>query len=151
MTEEDAHKAIFARFIEQWPLKVGGTQSAPTVPYTIDNRAFANPTSGPFAVVSIQNLDGDQATMGREGFRRFERRGWIDVKLYDEPNRGRGRTDELAKFVIQIFEAKTIGLIPTHKGIRTYTTNCAPVKNDKEYPGLWCYLCRTGYEFHERR
>jgi hypothetical protein len=33
----------------------------------------------------------------------------------------------------------------------TYATSIAEVRGDREYPDLWCVLCRTGFEFHERR
>lgn len=135
MTPAEAHKLILQRWIAQW-----GDET----PYAIDNRKLAQP-SPPFAMVEIVNLGADQVTMGRDGFRRFERSGFIDVRLYDAAGQGRGVLDELAARVVEIFEAIDI------TGLRTYATSVTELRGDKEYPDLWCLLCRTPFEFHERR
>ncbi len=144
MTPPDAYKAIYATWIAAWP----GLST--NVPYAIDNRKIAQP-SPPFAIVSITNLTADQVTMGKPGLRRFERPGWIDVKLYGARDQGRGALDTLAEHVRTIFEATRIGATPTHHGITTYAMSVSEVRNDREYPDLWVLLCRTGFEYHERR
>lgn len=138
MTPEQAYKAILQHWMTEW-----GTLSTP-VPYAIDNRRLTQPTP-PFAQVSILNLNSDQVTIGAPGNRRFERSGFIDVKLYDKRDQGRGNLDELAAKVIDIFEAIDIA------GMRTYATTITEVRNDREYPDLWVLLCRTPWETHHRR
>ncbi len=150
MNRAEAKKAILRTWITSWHTKVGGSQSAPTVPYALDNRRKMQ-GSGPFAVVEITDLDSDQRTMGGPGLRRFERPGWIDVKLYGPRDQGTEATDALAEYVKEIFESTRIGATPTHHGITTYATSISEVRNDREYPDLWCVLCRTAFEFHERR
>lgn len=149
MTEPDAHKAIFARWITQWHTKVGGTQVAPTVPYALEDRALVDPTP-PFAQVEITNLDGDQATMGREGNRRFLRMGFFDVRLYGPRGQGRGQLDTLARYVKELYEAQRIGA-PGDQQITTYATSMRVLRDDREYPDLRCVLVRTPFDYHERR
>lgn len=135
MTPADAYKAILQRFIAQWDDRT---------PYAIDNRKLVSPTP-PFAAVSIVNVGSDQVTMGRPGHRRFERSGFIDVRLYGARDNGRGELDTLADAVVEIFEAIDIS------GLRTYATSVTEVRDDKEFPNLWCLLVRTGFEYHHRR
>lgn len=149
MNRFDARKAILSWWMARWHTKVGGTQDAPTVPYAIDNRRMTQSTT--FAVVSVSNLPSEQVTMGRPGARRFERPGWIDVRLYGPRDQGAGALDTLAEYVKDIFESTRIGAIGEHRGITTYATSVGELRGDKEYPDLWVLLCRTGFEFHERR
>lgn len=149
MNRSDARKAILAHWIAQWPLKAGGSQAAPTVPYALDNRKMTQATT--FAVVEITGLTSDQVTMGAPGARRFERPGWIDVRLYGPRDQGTGALDTLAEYVKDIFESTRIGAVGEERGIVTYATTVTEQRANKEYPDLWCVLCRTGFEFHERR
>lgn len=144
MTPSNAHKAILQRMITTWHTLVGGTQAAPTVPYAIDNRQKVQAAT--FAQVSIVNLNGDQVTMGREGFRRFERSGFIDVRLFGPRDQGRDALDTLAEHVIAIFESRTIG-----GAVRTYGATITEVRDDREFPDLWCLLVRVPFEYHQRR
>jgi hypothetical protein len=150
MTRADARKAILQTWIAAWHTKVGGSQSAPTVPYAIDNRRMTQ-TSGPFAVVEITGLPSDQVTMGAVGLRRFERPGFIEVRLYGPRDQGTAALDTLAEHVKDIFEATRIGAIGEHHGITTYAANVTEDRSSTEYPDLWCVLVRVGFEFHERR
>lgn len=150
MTEADAHKALFKRVITQWHTKVGGTQAAPTVPYALEDRAFAQPATPPFAQIEITNLDGDQATMGPEGHRRFLRMGFLDVRLFGVRGAGRGELDTLARYVKELFEATRVG-DPGDEQITTYTTSVRVLRDSKEYPDLRCVLVRTPFEYYERR
>lgn len=151
MTPIDAHKAIYQRWLSTWHTLAGGSQAAPTVPYAIDNRKLQQP-SPPFARVEIVNLGSDQHTMGPPGQRRFERAGFIEVRLYDEAGQGRGRTDTLAEYVRTIYESTRIGAIGEERGITTYAMNGPlEVRDDKEFPDLWCVLCRIPFEYHHRR
>lgn len=151
MTRADAKKALLQTWILAWHTKVGGTQAAPSVPYALDNRRIAQPTPATFATVQITNLDSDQVTMGRAGFRRFERPGWIDVRLYGPRDQGSAATDALVEYVKEIYEATRIGAIGEHRGITTYATSVGEDRGNTEYADLWCVLCRTAWEFHERR
>jgi hypothetical protein len=151
VTPAEAHKAMLQAWIIGWPLKVGGTQSAPTVPYGIDNRKIAQPTQPPFAIVEITNQDADQLTMGAPGRRRFLRPGWIDVRLYGARDKGRGELDTLAEYVKEIYEAKRLGGTATHYGVVTFATSVRELRDDREFPDLWCVLCRTPFEWHQRR
>ena len=150
MNRSEAHKAILQRWITLWWTKVGGTQDAPTVPYAIDNRKLAQPADR-FAIIEITNISSDQVSMGQVGNRRFERSGFIDVKLYGPRDAGRGELDTLAEYVKEMFEGETIGAIGLDRGVRTYTTNWNELRKDPEYPDKWYLLVRTPYEFHERR
>ena len=150
MTEADAHKAMFKRFITQWHTKVGGTQDAPTVPYALEDRAFTQPASPPFAQVEITNLDGDQATMAKKGNRRFLRMAFFDVKLYGVRGIGRGELDTLAGYVKELYEAERVG-DPGEAAITTYAASPKVLRNNREYPELRCVLVRVPFEFYERR
>lgn len=150
MTRADAKKAILATWMAAWHTKVGGTQAAPAVPYAIDNRK-PNGTGATFAIIQITGLPSDQVTTGAPGHRRFERLGWIDVRLYGPRDQGTTQLDELAEHVKDIFESTRIGQAGQHAGITTYATSVGEVRNDREFPDLWCVLCRTGFDFHERR
>lgn len=151
MTPIEAHKAILQRWLTQWHVLVGGTQAAPTVPYAIDNRKLQQP-SPPFARVEIVNLGSDQHTLGPAGRRRFERTGFIEVRLYGPAGQGRGSTDTLAEYVRDIYEATRIGADGEERGITTFAMNGPlEVRDDKEFPDLWCVLCRVPFWYHERR
>lgn len=149
MTQADAHKALFKRWIEQWHTKVGGTQGAPTVPYALEDRALTQPATT-FAQVEITNLDSDQATMGSEGNRRFLRMGFLDVRLFGPRGAGRGALDTLAEYVKQLFEATRVG-DPGDERITTYAASQRVLRDNREYPDLRCVLVRVPFEFHERR
>lgn len=135
MTPSEAHRAILAHFVAEW---------ADETPYSIDNRRLTQPTP-PFAQVDIVNLNSDQVTLGRPGARRFERSGFIDVRLYGARDEGRGVLDALAERVIEIFEAIDIS------GMRTYAATINEIRGDREFPDLWCLLVRTPWETHHRR
>lgn len=135
MTPAEAYRQILQHWIAEWDDET---------PFAIDNRKLAHPTP-PFAQVSIVNLGSDQVTIGAPGRRRFERSGFIDVKLYGARDQGRGELDELAARVVEIFEAIDIS------GMRTYATSITEVRNDPEFPHLWVLLCRTPFEHHHRR
>lgn len=150
MTQADAHKALFKRWIEQWHTKVGGTQAAPTVPYALEDRALVQPNPPTFAQVEITNLDGDQATMGPVGRRRFLRAGFFDVRLFGPRGAGRGSLDTLAEYVKELFEATRIGA-PGDEQITTYAASQRMPRDNSEYPDLRCMLVRVPFEFYERR
>ncbi len=144
MTSAEAYKLILQRWMTLWHTLVGGTQAAPTVPYALDNIA---PTMlvPPFVQLTIENLGSEQVTFGMTGLRRFERSGFIDAQLFGERNRGRAELDTLAAHVITIYEAQDLS------GVRTYSTNITEVRNDLQFPNLWCLLVRTPFEFHHKR
>jgi hypothetical protein len=144
MTPADAHKAILQQWVTQWPSLSANT------PYAIDNRRITQ-TAAEFAIVEVTNLTADQVTMGPPGQRRFLRPGVIDVRLYGPRDAGRKRLDELAQIVKEMFEATRLGAVGEDRGITTYATSVREVRNDREYPDLWCIACRTGFEYHERR
>lgn len=145
MSPADAYKAILQRWMSMWHTLAGGSQAAPTVPYAIDNRKLPVGTLPPFAQVDIVNLGSDQVTMGRPGHRRFERSGFIDVRLFGVRDKGRGDLDTLAGYVVTIFEALDLG------GLRTYSASINEIRNDPQFPNLWCLLVRTPWETHHRR
>lgn len=149
MTPPEAHKAILQRMISTWHTLVGGTSSDPTVPYAIDNRA--RPQAATFAQLDIVNLSSDQHTMGVTGRRRFERTGFIDVRLFGPRDQGRGALDTLAEYVRTLFEATRLGAIGEDRGLRTFAMSVTELRDDREFPDLWCLLCRTPFEYHHKR
>lgn len=144
MTPREAHNAIYSHWIAQAAVRM------PTLTYAIDNRRIAQPTP-PFAIVSITNLPAEQQTFGAPGARRFERPGFVDVKLYDARDQGRGTLDDLAEHVKAIFEATRIGATLSFHGITTFAMTITELRTDREYPDLWGLLCRTGFEYRQRR
>jgi hypothetical protein len=150
MTPAAAYKAIYQAWILNWHTLAGGTQAAPTVPYGIDNRKITQP-EGAFASVEITNLSSDQATMGPEGRRRFERAGFIDVRLFGPRNQGRGALDTLAEYVRDIYESTRIGAVGEERGVVTLAMTTTEVRNGREFPDMWCLLCRTPFWYHEKR
>lgn len=138
MTPADAYRTILQRWIAQAAIRM------PTLAYSIDNRRLTQPTP-PFAQVDIVGIGSEQVTMGAPGARRFERSGFVDVRLFGARDRGRGELDTLAGHVIEIFEALDLD------GLRTYSTSVTEVRGDPEFPELWCLLARTPWETHHRR
>jgi hypothetical protein len=141
MNRSEAKRAILQRWISQI------ATLAPTLVYSIDNRKLVQPTP-PFASVQITGLLSSQDTFGAPGNRRFLRPGWIDVRLYSARDQGTKTLDTLAEIVTQIFEARRI---PAGGDIVTFATTVNELREDREYPDLWCVLCRTGYELREKR
>ncbi len=135
MTPSEAHKAIVSHFITLWDEET---------PIAIDNRRLTAPTP-PFAQIDITNLSSDQRTMGASGNRRFERSGFLDVRLYGARDRGRGELDTLAELVIDIVEAIDLA------GFRTYASTINELRENKHFPELWCLLVRTSFDYHQRR
>jgi hypothetical protein len=150
MTPADAHKAILQTWILTWHTLAGGSQATPTVPYAIDNRKLTQPATT-FAQVEIVNVSSDQATMGAPGARRFERIGFIDVRLYGPRDQGRGALDALAEHVRTIYESTRLGAVGEDRGIVTYAMTTTEIRDDKEFPDLWCLLCRTPFVYRQRR
>jgi hypothetical protein len=150
MTPDDAHKAILQTWITTWHTLAGGSQAAPTVPYGIDNRKLTQPAAT-FAQVDIVNVSSDQATMGPVGRRRFERLGFIDVRLFGPRDQGRGALDTLAGHVRDIFESTRLGAVGEDRGVVTHSMTMTEIRNDPEFPDLWCLLCRVPFWYHERR
>lgn len=150
MTPGDAYKAILQRWISTWHTLVGGTQAAPTIPYAVDNRKLQQPATR-FASVEIVNVGSDQATMGAPGFRRFERLGFIDVRLFGPRDQGRGQLDALAEHVRTLYESTRLGAIGEDRGLVTYAMDTTEIRNDPEFPDLWCLLCRIPFYYHHRR
>jgi hypothetical protein len=144
MTPADAHKAILQTWIAAWPTASSG------VPYAIDNRKLTQPATT-FAQVDIVNVSSDQMTMGAPGRRRFERIGYIDVKLYGPRDQGRGALDTLAGHVRDIFESTRLGAVGEDRGVVTYAMTMTEIRNDPEYGDLWCLLCRIPFYYHDRR
>lgn len=152
MTKSEAAKALFAKFIVEWPTKVGGTQNAPTIPYALEERPLPQPPPAVFAVVEITDLDSDQVTMGEEGRRKYQHMAFLDVRLYGPRGQGRLQLDTLGEYIVQMFSGKTVGAInELERGVRTYTTSVKAKRDDKEYPDLRCVLARTPFEHYQRR
>lgn len=139
MTEVEARRAIFSRFITQWP----GLSS--NVPYATENNALAEPSAVTFARIQIEDLDGQQHTIGGPGVRKYERIGWIDVLLVGPMNVGSEPLRVLGQFVRAIFEGFQFG------GVTTHTTSVRPVRNHPEYPGCAVVAARTPFEYFETR
>jgi hypothetical protein len=157
MTSLEAHAAVFLRFMQYWYTYVGGTQQAPTVPFSTENNRKPQGASR-FATIEIRPLDSEQATMGpppeRVGrstsTRKWLRPAWIDVKLFGPLDEGSKQLYLLADYVTKIFQGKRFagGGGDTH-GITTYATSTTPVK-DAEFPALYCLLVRTPFDYYER-
>lgn len=149
MNRVTAYEAIRARFYNMWPTKVGGTLTAPTVPYSFDNDR--KPSASTFAIVEITTVDDDQETLGPIGARKFEHTGWIDVNLYGPKDVGRTPLDILAGYVQDIFDSVRIGNVGVEEGITTFATSPQELRKAPEAPQLWMLVARTPFGYIEIR
>lgn len=86
------------------------------VAYT-NNENFEKPSNEPWVRFSVDNVDSDQATMGDEGNRRFERYGRITSQVFVPPNTGTYDGEVICNTIINIFEGKRFGKIVCKTGI----------------------------------
>lgn len=154
MSPTDAHGEIFKRWLQLWHTLAGGTQAAPTVPYSLENNTAPQGASR-FACVEITPLDGEQATIGPppgrgSATRKWLRPGWIDVRLYGPPNEGRKPLDTLAGYVATMFQGVRFGGGGADRGIVTYATSSSVDRGNKQFPNLYCLLVRTPFDYYER-
>lgn len=141
MTPEDAHRAIYQRWMTLWP----GLSGA--VPFVFDNDVADE--SMPYARVSVQRLASEQHTMGGAPNRKFDRSGLIWVKLSAPANQGSKAVDRLLQHVRTVFEAVRFGNTGgLEDGVVTFATSDeTPVADGR----LWILVATTPFEYTETR
>jgi hypothetical protein len=143
MDQVQASQAINRRWIEKWPTLSG------SIPYALDN--ITKPDGISFAQLSIVSGPSQQWTMGPEGTRKWQRTGFIEVRLSGPINVGRRPLDELAKVVRNIFEGFRFGKKAGEHGVVTHDSSVSELRRDKQSPQLWILTVTTPFEFYEVR
>ena len=138
MNLAQAVKAIQRRWLDVWPTV------APSVGYAFDYDVKAE--GAYFARLAVTHVGAEQRTMGREGARRFQRLGMIDVRLSGPINEGRGALDALAQKVIETFEARRFGKKAGEHGVVTHAAALGELRRDKPAPQSWILSVVTPFE-----
>lgn len=99
MTEAQAIEALTQRWIDAWP-------GLSAVPYTFDNEIADSADS--YVRVSFVHTVRAQQTMGSDGGRKFESRGYIFVQLFGPVNVGMKTLAELADKARSVYEGRRL-------------------------------------------
>lgn len=91
---------VMSTFAAAWAVQ------APGVPLALENEAL--PTSGTFAMLTINPTVSAQMTMGRAPFRRVKRQAWIQVKLWGPTDIGSASLAALGDVVHGILEMTSL-------------------------------------------
>lgn len=102
----EARDAILTLFKTAWDSQGG---SVPVVVYDDDPAPDPN-LSSEWIRVAVQHTDGEQATMGGTGNRKFSRYGQVFMAIHTKVGTGRVRADALAETANNIFEGAATGL-----------------------------------------
>jgi len=102
----EARDAILTLFKTGWDAQGG---SVPVVVYDDDPVPDPN-LSSEWIRVMVQHMDGEQATMGSVGNRKFSRYGQVFMAIHTKVGTGRVRADVLAEVANNIFEGAATGL-----------------------------------------
>ncbi len=143
MDQTQSSQAINRRWLEMWPAL------APAVPYALDN--IVKPDGNTYAQLSIVSGASEQWTMGPTGKRKWQRTGFVQVRLTGPINVGRGPLDDLAKHVRTIYEGVRFGKKVGEHGIVTHESSISELRRDKDSNQLWILTVTTPFEFYEVR
>lgn len=148
MQQRGATSAIFKRWIDMWDVETALLTPPLSVPYSLDNMKVPEPVDGLLARVGLLSLDSQIYTLGPKGSQ--QRPGYIDVRITDEPNRGRGRADDLCEVVRKIYERKRFASDggANEYGIVTHATSVSELRRDRDAPQLWVVQLLTPFEFY---
>lgn len=98
MTPKEARNAILVQYL---------TTYSGVIPIALDNQPFTPPETGDgvkWVRVSIQFVDGRQASLGRANNRRFDKRGILFVQVFTPTGYATNDNDELAEASLNLFE-----------------------------------------------
>jgi hypothetical protein len=150
MNTADAVKAIYQRWMAQWPGLSGST------PYVFDNDVADSAAT--YARVRVELLDEQQHTLGNAGARKFIHTGLIEVELHAPGNTGRKAMDALVGHVRTIFDSVRFGAVGTEEGVITYgtsdegsTTDGAGSTRVRSNANAIVRVASTEFEFYEVR
>lgn len=143
MDASAASRAIFRRWIAFWPAQSGGVE------YSTDNNL--KPEVVPHARVAIVSLDSEQYTLGPKGNRKWQRLGFIEVRLVDNLHTGRKLLDQLTGAVREIFEGVRFASGPGEDGIVTHASSVAELRREPDSDQLWLVTVTTPFEYYESR
>lgn len=102
MTEAEAFELLAETFVPAWESATDG------LPLVLENEAMS--TAPSFGMLTMKHTVSQPITIG--AVRRYERRGWVFVKLWLPADRGRKGFSELADAVRDILEGEQIGAAP---------------------------------------
>jgi hypothetical protein len=143
MNQLQVSQAIFRRWLDRWP------PLEPDVPFAFDN--IVRPEGETLAQVSIVSGTSNQSTLGQTGNRRWERTGFIQVRLTGPIGEGRRPIDELAQHVKDIYEGVRFGFNAGEHGIVTHACSVGELRRDKDSPQLWILSVTIPFEYIEVR
>lgn len=99
-TVEEAVDAIYAQFTDAWN---NAFSEPPKLLYDDFGQTIPNPSEA-WARIQIRHNGGEQATLQRNGQRKFERIGIITVQIFSTLNRGRADVDLFSQVASRAFE-----------------------------------------------
>ena len=100
MTEAQALEALTQRWITAWPAL------NPLVPFGFDGEV--SDSADVYARISFVHTTRQQQTMGSEGARKWESRGYVFVQLFGAVNAGVKPLAELADDVRTVYEGRRL-------------------------------------------
>lgn len=111
----DARKAVYDRFIAQWPGLTSDTA------FTFENEKFTPPEGAAWARLSVQNQESVQETLGPPGQRRFRRSAVVFVQVFVPGDTGTAESDALVTSCRGIFEGVSFEGLDFHAVSSTET------------------------------
>lgn len=103
LTINQAKANITSEFITKW--------ADETIPFDLDNDAFEEPEKEAYVRVVVRNAATKQATLGRTGVRKFDRKGIVMVQVFVPEATGTDEADRIADKMRTIFEGIRLGEI----------------------------------------
>ena len=100
MTPNDARKAIYARFLDNF--------SDPLLDrdrINFENEEFSPPVSGEWVRLVVRHQARTQISLGKNGDRKFEYSGFVFAQIFTEATKRMTRADRIARLISEIFDA----------------------------------------------
>ena len=98
MIPNDARKAIYARFLDNFSLLDRDR-------INFDNEKFAEPMSGEWVRLVVRHQVRIQITLGKNGNRKFRYTGVVFAQIFTEADTKTLTSDTIAKSISDIFDA----------------------------------------------
>lgn len=101
-TRAEARDAILTQFSTEW-----ATLTTPPALFYDDVTGDLPPATSPWARVNIQNVFGEQTSLGEAGARIFEHSGIVTVQIFTPVGDGLDLSDTLVEKALDAFEGRS--------------------------------------------